>query len=191
MTMKELADKVGVSEATISRWESGEIANMKRNYIVKLADALGTKPNAIMGWEDHKVERSKAIRIPVLGNIAAGIPIEAVDDIIDWEEITPEVANGSRHFALRIQGDSMAPRIKEGDIIIVRKQETCESGDVCVILINGFDATVKEIHIKNDGIELIAYNPLVYQSTYYTAQEVQKLPITILGKVIELRGKFI
>lgn len=87
----------------------------------------------------------RGVRIPVLGRVVAGIPIEAVEEILDYEEITPELAATGEFFALKIRGHSMEPRMMEGDVVIVRKQEDVESGDVAIVLVNGNEATVKRV----------------------------------------------
>ena len=83
----------------------------------------------------------------------------------------------------------MAPRIQSGDIVIVRKQETAESGDICVVMVNGFDATLKQIKRDYNGISLVPFNP-DYKPMFYSNKDIEELPIKIIGKVVELRGKF-
>lgn len=120
----------------------------------------------------------------------AGIPIEAVEEILDYEEITPELAATGEFFALKIRGHSMEPRMMEGDVVIVRKQEDVESGDVAIVLVNGNEATVKRVKKQEEGITLIATNTSVYEPHFYSNKEIKKLSVQILGKVVELRGKF-
>jgi repressor LexA len=127
--------------------------------------------------------------IPVLGRVAAGLPIEAVEYIEDYEEITLDMATGGEHFALRITGDSMEPRMKENDVVIVRKQSDCNDGDVAVVIVNGEDATIKRIKKRPEGIMLIPSNPR-YEPMFFSNEDVQKLPIAVIGKVVELRAKF-
>ena len=192
MTMKEVADKVGVSEATISRWESGEISNMRRGAISALAKALNISPNEIMEWEapaSHQSHRKKGVRIPVLGYVVAGIPIEAIEDIIDYEEIDEELARTGDFFALQVRGESMEPVLYEDDVVIVRKQPTADTGDIAIVLINGDEATIKKIKRERDGVMLIGYNTAVYEPHFYSNEEIENLPVQILGKVIELRRK--
>jgi len=189
-TMKELAEKVGVSEGTISRWESGDISNMRRDKIVSLAKTLRISPAAIMEWDEQIQEtKSNSTRIPVLGRVAAGIPIEMVEDVIDWEEIDDATAKLGAIFALSIKGDSMEPRIVSGDVVIVRQQDDAESGDIVIVSINGDDATCKRLRKYKDGIELVPSNPS-YSPIFFSNEEIIAKPVKILGKVIELRGKF-
>ena len=126
--------------------------------------------------------------IPVLGRVAAGIPIEAVENIEDYEEISMDMAVHGEHFALRISGDSMEPRILDGDVVIVKRQQDCNTGDVAVVLVNGSDATVKRIKKRPEGLMLIPNNP-AYEPMFYTNEEIDALPVRVLGKVVELRRK--
>ncbi|WP_289050459.1 LexA family transcriptional regulator [uncultured Acidaminococcus sp.] len=190
MTMKELAEKVGVSEGTISRWESGEIANMRRNVIVSLAKALNTTPAVLMGWTEPDSNEARGVRIPVLGRVVAGIPIEAITDIIDYEEIPAQMAKGGTYFALQVKGRSMEPTLHEGDVVIVRQQPEVENGEIAIVLINGDEATVKEVKESPEGLTLIGHNVGVYSPHFYTREQIRDLPIRIIGKVVELRRKF-
>ncbi|HBT78624.1 MAG TPA: LexA family transcriptional regulator [Selenomonas sp.] len=132
----------------------------------------------------------KGVKIPVLGHLAAGIPIWAEENIVDWEEISEEQARGGEYFALRVAGQSMEPTIHDGDTLIVRKQEQVENGEVAVVLVNGDEATVKEIHESPAGLTLIGHNAAVYKPTTYTPKEVQDLPVRIIGRVMQSRHDF-
>lgn len=131
----------------------------------------------------------KGVRIPVLGDVAAGIPIDAIENIVDYEEIDAAMAATGEFFGLRIKGSSMEPRIREGDVVIVRKQEDADTGDTAVVLVNGDSATVKRIKKEPSGISLIPNNP-AYDTKFYSADAINSLPVRIIGKVVELRGKF-
>ncbi len=165
-------------------WELGA-SQPDNNFLRALADYFGVTTDYLLGRDI----KSKGIKIPVLGRVQAGIPIEAVEDIIDYEEITPEMASQGEHFALQIKGDSMAPRICEGDVVIVRKQTCVENGDTAVVMVNGEDATVKRFFQDETGIKLLPTNP-TYEPMFFSPIEVRRLPITVIGKVVELRGKF-
>lgn len=194
MTMKQVADKVGVSEGTISRWESGKIADMRRDKIMAYAQALNISPAIIMGWDNvDSSSTSESIhagkRIPVLGSVAAGIPIDAIEDVLDWEDISEDMAKTGEFFGLRIKGDSMQPRIVEGDVVIVRQQPDADSGDVVIVQVNGDKATCKRLAKYSSGISLISFNP-AYEPMNYTNQQIEQLPVTIIGKVVENRQKY-
>ena len=126
--------------------------------------------------------------IPVLGRVAAGIPIEALENIEDYEEISMDMAMRGEHFALRISGDSMEPRILDGDVVIVKRQDVCNTGDIAVVLVNGSDATVKRIKKEPEGLILIPNNA-AYEPMFYSNEQIESLPVRVLGKVVELRRK--
>ena len=130
------------------------------------------------------------MRSPVLGYVAAGIPIEAIEDIIDYEEIEAGQLNSNyEYFGLKIKGDSMSPRIQNGDVVIVRKQPDVDTGDVAIVCVNGDNATCKQIKKHAEGISLIPFNT-AHEIKFYSNNEIESLPISIIGKVVELRGKF-
>ena len=130
---------------------------------------------------------SGGVRIPILGKVVAGIPLEAITDIDGWEEISPKMAASGEYFALRIKGLSMEPKLHEGDIVIVKRQSDVESGDTAIILVDGEDATVKQIKKNKEGIMLIGLNIYVYPPHFYTNREIADLPVQIIGKVVESR----
>ena len=113
-----------------------------------------------------------------------------MEEILDYEEITPELANTGTFFALKIQGASMEPKLSDGDIVIIKQQNNVENGEIAVVLVNGQDATVKQIIKHDNGIFLHGFNPSVYTDVFYTNQQIGELPVIILGKVIESRRKF-
>ena len=153
-----------------------------------LADYLGVTTSKLLGETDSG--SPAGIRVPVLGTIPAGIPLEAIEDILDWEEIPTAWASGNRqYYGLRVKGDSMYPRYLEGDTVILQKEKTCESGDDCAVLVNGDEATLKQVMIRGDGsLELRPSNP-AYPPRIYTPAEVESLPVQIIGVVVELRRR--
>lgn len=193
LSQSEVAKIIGVGRTTYLKWETGE--NQPTRKLDQLSQFFGVSIDYLLGKSDVKNIKSKnlhsrGIRIPVLGRVVAGIPIEAVEEILDYEEITPELAATGEFFALKIRGHSMEPRMMEGDVVIVRKQEDVESGDVAIVLVNGNEATVKRVKKQEEGITLIATNTSVYEPHFYSNKEIKNLPVQILGKVVELRGKF-
>ena len=192
LTADDVASMLGKNRATIYRYESSEIENLPVNVLEPLSKILQTTPAVLMGWnENHKKpEKVKGIKIPVLGRVAAGIPIEAIEEVEDYEEIPETMATRGEYFALMIKGVSMEPKFSDGDVVIVRKQDHIESGEIGVVIVNGSDATVKKIMKQEDGIMLVATNQAVYPPKYYDRKAIEKLPVRILGKVVELRAKF-
>ena len=189
LTLKEVGDRVGVSEGTVQRWESGNIKTLRHERITKLAEVLDVSPAELMGLEPAPAP-IRVKRIPVLGTIPAGIPMEAIEDIIDWEEIPDSMCSGGKeYFGLRVKGDSMYPDYLDRDTVIVQKSPCCDSGDICVVYVNGYDATLKQIRKGEDGsITLQPRNP-EYAPRTYSPDEVAKLPVSIAGVVVELRRK--
>lgn len=164
-----------VLKAHTSKWPDN--ASPK---VVSYADAMCNFVDA------HMPE--PAIRIPVLGYVAAGIPIDAIEDIVGWEDISRVRYGSGEYFGLQIQGHSMEPKISDGDVVIVRRQPDVDSGDIAVVLVNGDDATVKRIKKSPQGVTLIPSNP-AYEPMYYSNEEIESLPVQILGRVVELRAK--
>lgn len=186
LTQTDVAKIIGISQTGYSDWETGK-NRVDARSLGRLAELYGVTVNYLLGIDENDAP-AKGVRIPVLGSVAAGIPVEAIQDIVDYEEIDADMAAAGEYFGLRIKGSSMEPRIREGDVVIVRRQEEAETGDTVVVLVNGDSATVKRIKIEPNGIALIPNNP-AYDTRFYSAAEVESLPVRIIGKVVELRGK--
>lgn len=187
MTQSELAKKIYISQPAYSKYEVGT-ASPNPETLSKIADALDVSVDYLLG-SDSQPARPGYIRIPVLGRVAAGIPIDAIEEVIDWEDISADVAGDGEYFGLQIKGHSMEPKISDGDVVIVRRQPDVDSGDIAVVLVNGDDATVKRIKKSPQGVTLIPSNP-AYEPMYYSNDEIESLPVQILGRVVELRAKF-
>lgn len=192
LSQYKFADKFGVAQSTVGSWEAGK-REPNFDTMQRLADFFNVSIDYLLGRQATMDSPAPSVPdskwIPVLGAVAAGVPIEAIEDIEDYEEISPEMAASGDYFALRIKGDSMEPKISNGDVVIVRRQSDCETGDMAVVLVNGDEATVKRIKKRPEGLMLIPNNP-AYEPMFYSAEEVVKLPVQILGKVVELRAKF-
>lgn len=138
----------------------------------------------------NNTQQSKTIKIPVLGSIPAGIPIQLIQDVIDYEDISEEMLKGGKeYFALKVKGTSMWPKYLDGDTIIVLKQNDCESGQDAIVMVNGDDGTFKRVIKKDTGITLEPINQQEYNSVSYSNEDIEKLPIKILGVVKEIRRK--
>lgn len=187
LSQAALAKKMYVSQQTIAKWENDK-STPNPEALTRLSEIFNVSLDVLVTGRKTESAVRKGVKIPVLGRVQAGIPFDAVEEILDWEEISPEMAATGDHFGLRVRGQSMEPRILEGDIIIVRKQEDVDNGDTAVVLVNGNEATVKKIKKSDAGITLIPNNP-AFDPIFYSREEVVTLPVQIIGKVVELRGK--
>lgn len=193
MIPQELSNASGVNKASISQYLNGSHSpsNLSSG---KMARILKVNPLWLMGFDVPMVEATsphttQGVTVKVLGRVAAGIPIEAITDIVDEEEISEELAKTGEFFGLKISGDSMEPDIHNGDTVIVRKQEDAESDEIVIALVNGNDGVCKRLKKYNDSIALISLNPN-YEPMYFNQEEISKKPVQIVGKVVELRRKF-
>lgn len=188
LTLQQVADYVGLQKAAIYKYEHGLIVNPKRSLIEKLATLFQVSPSYLLGVTDEQHPQSvTSVRIPILGRVVAGIPLEAITDIEGYEEITPKMASLGEYFALKIKGHSMEPQILDNDVVICKCQSDVESGDIAIILVNGDEATCKQIKKSQEGVTLIGFNPVVYPPHFYSNKEIAELPVNVIGKVVELR----
>lgn len=197
LSQYELALKTGYkSRSSINKIEKGQ-RDINQRQIEDFANALETTTAYLMGWESessfyetpYPTSSGKGKLIPILGQVVAGIPIDAVEEILGYEEISKSMASQGEFFALQIKGSSMEPRMHEGDVVIVQKQSDIDSGDTAIVLVNGDEATVKKVIKFTGGISLIPNNSS-YDVITYTNKEIRSLPVSIIGKVVELRGKY-
>ena len=188
LTKRELAKRIGVHESSINKYEKG-LVDIPLSKISELARVLRVTEAYLMGWEEKSEQPPQGLKIPVLGTVAAGIPISAVEDILDYEEVPQSWENQGEFFGLRIKGDSMKPDINNGDTVIVRQQSTANNGDVVIALVNGDEATCKKFEKLDNGIMLISNNS-EYSPMYFSNEEVATKPVIIVGRVVELRRKF-
>lgn len=176
MSQEDLAHAMGLKDkSSISKIESGKPT---LETVAKAAEALKCSPLYLMGWE-------KKNTVPVLGRVAAGIPIEAIEEIIDSEEVDERLANIGDLFGLKIKGDSMTPSICDGDVVIVHKQPEASSGDIVIATINGDDAVCKKLLIYGNTILLRSVN-----TAYEDIDVTERADFHIIGKVMESRRKY-
>ena len=201
LSLQDFATLVGTSRGYIHILEkginpaTGKPAVPGTKTLTSIAETMGMDLSsllAILSSDDNSsiVESTRQKRtIPVLGSVIAGIPIEAIEDIVDYEEIGEDILKtGTEFFGLKVKGNSMSPMLLEGDTLIIKKQDDCENGNIAVVLINGDEATVKKVVKHENGIILQPINP-AYDPISFTKKEINKLPVKILGIVVELRRK--
>lgn len=192
LNQSDIISITGINKGALSSYLSGRY-KPKQTNIYLLSKALNVSEAWLMG-ADVPMERNsdtklRGVKINILGRVAAGLPLEAIENIIDTEEISEELACTGEFFGLQIRGDSMEPRIYNGDVVIVRRQEDAESGDTVIALVNGNDAVCKRLAKYSDGIGLISLNSAKYEPMIFSSAEIQSKPVKIIGKVVELRGK--
>lgn len=190
-TQEKMAARLHITQTAYGKYEKG-INKPTADTLTNLASIFNVSVDYLLNENAviNSDNKQPGIKIPVLGTIPAGIPIDAIEEILDYEEIPREWASNGEYFGLKVRGNSMEPRICSGDVVIVRKQENADSGDVCVIMVNGFDATLKQIKKETNGIWLVPFNKTDYSPAFYDNKQIETLPIRIIGKVVELRGKF-
>ena len=193
ISQRQLAEFLKVAPSTISIYENGQ-REPNFEILESLADFFNVDLNYLLGKTNKTTKiildsKSQGIQIPVLGTVPAGIPISAIEDIINYEETPKSWENQGEFFGLKIEGDSMYPTLENGDVVIVKKQNTADNGNTVIVMVNGYDATCKRYERSEAGIMLIPNNN-AYNSVFYTNKEIEALPLTIIGKVVELRRKF-
>lgn len=182
-TLDKIEEYVGKTNATISRYASGEITGVKRSTIVKLADFFKVSPAWLAGFTDQKYDAFDNKQVfPLLGTVKAGYNYLASENVISYISIDKNVSDPENYFALKVVGDSMQPILYEDDIIIVHRQSDVENGQIAIILVDNEEATVKKVMKYDDHIELIAFN------SYYPPRILDKKSnFQIIGKVSEAR----
>ena len=193
ITMKELGKELNLAESTISLYENG-YREPDYNTLLRMADFFHVSIDCLLGREDNADQTKKTgiVKIPVYGTIPAGIPTEMIDEsyIEDYEEINEEMLKGGHaYFGLKVKGDSMYPEFRNGDTLILKKQDDCENGDYCAVSINHTESTFKKVIKHSNGITLQPINP-TYEPVFFSNQEVIDLPITILGVIKEVRRSY-
>lgn len=190
LTLEQVGDLVGVGKSTVRKWETGDIENMKRDKIVKLAKALRVSPSYIMGIEEEQpqIETLPVKKIPVVSKISAGLPIYSEENLIDYIYFATNKLNSDKEeFGLKVSGDSMDKIFQDGDIVVVEKDSIVENGQLGVVMINGYNATVKRIRYNGDQVILIpeSNNTNHYPQVYAKDDEVK-----IIGRVVASQKLF-
>lgn len=179
LTQQQVADYVGVSKSAVSRWESGDVANMGIDKLSKLSEALSVSPLDIINETELTLKvvpnKNNTFPIPLLGSIAAGSPILAEQNIEDYFNLDKKI---KADFCLRINGDSMINiNIMDGDIVFIKKQEDLENGEVGAVLVED-SATLKRFYRMNGEVYLQSENP-AYKPIVISGGEVM-----VLGKMV-------
>lgn len=177
----ELADALGIERSNITLWKSGRTASYKK-YLSEIADFLGVSVAYLVGEEmpmpDNIVALPKTKKVPLLGDIACGEPILAIQNVVDFVNVPLDI---NADMALTCKGDSMInARIFDGDIVYIRQQADVENGEIAAVLI-GDNATLKRVHKFPNRIVLSACNPM-YEDMVYSGDEAAE--VHIIGKAV-------
>lgn len=192
LSQRNVALHTGISNGTISRIESGTV-NPDIDTLNKLAIYFKVSVDYLLAEDNIEFIDlpQHTVKIPVYGTIPAGVPTEMIEDsyIDEYIEIDAEwVKNGAIFFGLKVKGDSMSPSFLDGDTLILKKQHDCDSGNYCAVSVNCTECTFKKVVKKEHGITLQPLNSQ-FDPVFYTKEEIDSLPITILGVVKEVRRK--
>lgn len=182
LTQAEVADYLGIRRQTYSAYERG-VSVPDTNTIATLARLFSVSVGELVAGEAP----ANVVRVPVCGNVAAGRPIDAIENVEEYVEVDSSLAKGCTLIGLKVKGRSMEPRFTSGDTVIIRCQSNVDNGDIAVVLV-GEEATMKKIVKYTEGIRLMPTNP-AYEPTYFSNDEIRNIPVTIIGKVVELRAK--
>lgn len=183
LTTEELAKRVNVSRPTISRYESDEI-NISVDMIGKIAKALNISPVELLdlSYLDSEVE---AVPVPTLGEVAGGPPIDALEDAYEEFSISKALAQRGTFATFKIKGDSMAPKINDGDVVLVQYGADVASGDVAICYMYDYQVTCKKVFFLEGGkLRLQAYNEEIFSTKTFTKAELEEMNFQILGKVV-------
>lgn len=186
-----LCEQHGISISKIEKilnYGNGSLkkaTSLKDDRVADIANYFNVTSDFLLGIDEKA--QSPHPYIPILGKVIAGVPVEAVEDIIGKIQINENLAKTGNFFALEVKGDSMQPRLQEGDIVVVKEQADVESGQIAIVCVNGDEYTIKKIKKSESGITLIPFNP-AYEPIFYTNEEIEKLPVEIKGRVVQFHG---
>lgn len=187
---KDLTDFLGLEKSTFSAWKSKKSSSYKK-YLPEIANFFKISIDELTGNQTKRVELSnisqifpsdKIYKIPVFASVSAGFGAYAEEDIIEYMPIVIDNPyDVPNMLGIRVHGNSMYPKIEDGDIVIVRKQESVDSGSIAVILIDGEEGVVKKVVYGDDWIELHSINP-EYMVRRFEGEEVQRLRVVGIVK---------
>lgn len=193
LTQTQLGERLGVKTNAVSKWECGRVEDIPTSKIKAMAALFGVQASYLIDPEPssaplppqaRRLDPERYHEIPILGRISAGLPLYA-EEHVEGYTLT-DLNGGAEYFALRVKGDSMdALGIKDGYLIIVRRQDQVENGEVAVVLVGDEDATVKRFYATDSTVTLLpqSTNP-AHQPQLY---DPRRTPVRILGKVVEVK----
>ena len=185
LTQQALANHLGLQRSAISNYE-GNISVPELTLAAKIARFFGVSVEYLFGQDDNP---GNTVLVPIYGRIAGGSPIYATEDILGYEEVDRALTEGRELMCLKVQGRSMEPRICDGDVAVIARQPEVDNGEIAAVMVGCEEATLKKFSKTESGIMLIPLNSN-FNPLFYSKEEVNDLPVTVLGKLVELRAKF-
>lgn len=193
LTQAELGEKIGVQKAAIQKYEKGTVKNIKRDALIKLSEVLETTPEYLLGWEDmpknvYSVQEEATIQVPIIGRVAAGISCFTEDNVSGYESVSiSDISPSEKYAFLRVTGDSMYPVFMEGDLVLIKVQNSIDSGSYAVVTVDNEDGVIKRVVYGENYIELQSINPM-YPPRRFIGEDVER--IRVFGAVKEVKRKF-
>lgn len=198
LSQASLAEKLGISQQAVGKWETTK-SQPDPTTLQILADMFSVSVDYLLGRDnstqalpflgtcgaDWSSPQQQGVMIPVLGTVRAGYGAFAFEE--DYGSEPANVKNGDQYFYLIVRGDSMEPRIHEGDLALVHRQQDVESGDLAVVLVDGEEGTLKRV-IKKEGALILQPFNQAYQTQVFIGADLEQ--VRILGKVVETKAKW-
>lgn len=195
LEQKDLAEAINVKPQVISDWKSGKTKSYTK-YIDQIASFFGVSVDYLLGkspvrhntMEILRTDSSSYVPVPVVGSVAAGYTALAETDIIGYELVDTSVLTDGYEYAwLKVKGDSMAPLILEGDLVLIRLQEEVDSGDLAVVIVDEEDGVIKRVQYSTNKVTLVSENADKYPPRVFSGKDVNRL--RIWGKAVEIKRK--
>ena len=181
MTARQFEREMGFGNGYVSKLDASSPTS---KTLQRMADYFGVSTDFLLYGEENTDGKENAGKIPVLGFVRCGEFCAEYENVLDY--IASDYKNKDEYFALMVKGDSMQPRLYEGDIVIVHKQDTAENGELAVVQVNGDEAVVKKLVKFAHGLGLQSFNP-AYPLVQFNEDEIANKPVRIIGKVVEMR----
>ena len=189
VSRNDIVKALDIPYTTVMSWCKGEFYP-RIDKIQKLADYFSINKSDLVESKDNIILNDDVVQIPLLGRIVAGYPEEMFSDVIDYIGVPSDMIKGNKElFALKTKGNSMQPTFIENDILIFEKTSDGESGQFCAVTVNGNEATFKKVVKMDKGIMLQPLN-LEYESKFYTNDEIENLPVKIIGILKQVRRNY-
>lgn len=188
LTQNDVADELGIRRQTYSAYERG-VSTPDARTIGVLARMFGVSADSLVAEPSVVKHGMEYCTVPVYRKLFSCAPDGTEENVIGYEEVDSALGMGNALLALRVTGEEMEPRFSDGDVVIIRREEEPPGGAVVAVSVAGEEAVIRKMIRYTDGVRLVPLNP-AFEPKYYTQEEMQSLPVTVYGRVAELRAKF-